>query len=283
MPSFQGNTFKNFFKRILQINQSSNTGVDTTARSIQTGDGLTTSVSLSDDVLRVQPQNDNTTGTFLVKNTGGNNILTVDTSGTGTASTATGRVLLGASQVNALTQYAYFGVDYKTVENLGGAWAADTHYAIPFSSSPYAVDAAISLGSSTSSSFNDTNPATSLTISSTAHTAVKTYWYVPDNITIDAVHWWHGADAATGDVTAAHLMSYDVVSDNSSTSGDLSNGTVLADGATITNAGYEQIYYQSMTVQSADVDAGKLILFTFASDTVNSDYTINATVKYHIR
>ena len=38
-----------------------------------------------------------------------------------------------------------------------------------------------------------------------------------------------------------------------------------------------------MTVQSANVDAGKIILFTFASDTVNSDFSINATVKYHIR
>ena len=46
----------------------------------------------------------------------------------------------------------------------------------------------------------------------------------------------------------------------------------------------EQIYYQSMTVQSADVDAGRVLIFTFRSDSaVNSDYTINATVKYHIR
>ena len=78
-------------------------------------------------------------------------------------------------------------------------------------------------------------------------------------------------------------MAYSVVSDNSSTSGDLSSGVVVADGATITNAGHEQLYYQSMTIQSADVDAGKIIMFTFASDTVNSDYGINATVKYHIR
>ena len=33
----------------------------------------------------------------------------------------------------------------------------------------------------------------------------------------------------------------------------------------------------------AIVDAGKDILFTFAQDTVVSDYSINATVKYHIR
>ena len=104
-----------------------------------------------------------------------------------------------------------------------------------------------------------------------------------DDITIDAVKWLHAADTATGEATAAHLMSYTVDIANGSTGGDLSSGVVVADGATITNAGYEQIYYQAMTVQSADVDAGKVILFTFASDTVNSDYSINATVKFHIR
>ena len=279
MPSFQGNPFKNFFKRILQLNQSSNTGVDATTRSIQTGDGVTTSVSLSDDVLAVQPQNDNTTGTFLVKNKGGNNILTVDTSGTGTASTATGRVLLGTSQVNALTQYAHFG----TVFTDSSGFTADNHFAVPFISNSGLLSTGTAMGSSTSSSFNDTNPASSLTLTASAHYYAACYWYVIDNITIDAVTWWHGADTATGEDVAAHLMGYDVVSDNSSTSGNLSNGTVLADAPNITNAGEEQIYYQSMTVQSADVDAGKVILFTFASDTVNSDYTINATVKYHIR
>jgi hypothetical protein len=139
------------------------------------------------------------------------------------------------------------------------------------------------MGSSTSSSFNDTNPATSLTITTTAYLWLNTYWYVMDDITIDAVKWFHAADTATGEDTAAHLMSYTIDTANGSTSGDLSSGVVVADGATITNAGHEQIYYQAMTVQSADVDAGKVILFTFASDTVNSDYSISATVKYHIR
>ena len=78
-------------------------------------------------------------------------------------------------------------------------------------------------------------------------------------------------------------MAYTVDTDNGLTGGNLSSGVVVADGATITNAGYEQIYYQSMTIQSANVDAGTVILFTFASDTINSDYSINAVVKYHIR
>jgi len=78
-------------------------------------------------------------------------------------------------------------------------------------------------------------------------------------------------------------MAYTVDTGNGSTSGDLSSGVVVADGGTITNAGYEQIYYQQMTIQSANVDSGKVILFVFAADTVNSDFGVNATIKYHIR
>jgi hypothetical protein len=190
---------------------------------------------------------------------------------------------VGAGQVSATTQYAHFGVSYSDTTG-AASFAADTHYAIPFNNINFgAIHSTLAMGSSTSSSFNDTNPASSLTISTTAMGIITAYWYVMDDITIDAVKWWHGADTATGDSTAAHLMSYTVDSSNGSTSGDLSSGTVLADGATITNAGYEQAYYQAMTIQSADVDAGKIILFCFAADTINSDYTINATVKYHIR
>jgi len=265
-----GKTPASYYKSDVSVSQTSNTGFDSTTRKLCSGDGADSAASLSDDVLSVQPVNDDTTGTMLVKNNAGNNILAVDTTNS--------KVLLGASQVPP-TNYAHFGI-----ENSGSAsFVADTHYAIPFQNNFTLGGAVVSMGSSTSSSFNDTNPATSLTISTTAMTVVQTYWYVMDDITIDAVKWFHGADTATGEDTAAHLMSYSVDIGNGSTSGDLSSGVVVADGATITNAGYEQIYYQAMTVQSADVDAGKVILFTFASDTVNSDYSINATVKYHIR
>ena len=271
MPSFLNNAFANFFNRIFQIDQSGNSGVDSTTRNVQTGDGTNTSISLSDDVLSVQPVNDNTTGTMLVKNQGGSNILAVDTTNS--------KVLTGASQVAANTQYAHFGCDAYA----SAAFIADTHFAIPFTNNASHSATYVPIGSSTSSSFNDTNPATSLTITNSAHVATNVYWFVMDDITIDAVKWFHGADAATGEDTAAHLMAYTVDIANGTTGGDLSSGVVVADGSNITNAGYEQIYYQNMTIQSANVDAGKVILFTFASDTINSDYSINATVKYHIR
>ena len=98
MPSFTGKTFSNFYKNIFGINQSSNTGVDATTRAVQDGAGNNTSISLSDDVLSVQPNTDNTTGTMLVKNQGGSNILAVDTTNS--------LVKVGASQVHATSQYA---------------------------------------------------------------------------------------------------------------------------------------------------------------------------------
>ena len=274
MPTFQNTTFSSFFKRIFQISQTSNVGVDATTRRVETGDGANTVLALSDDQLLVQPNVDDTTGVFIVNKVAGNAVLAVDT--------VNSKVLGGASQTALNTQYAHFGV--SSASGTASAMVADTHYAMPFGGSIFTgTSANLAMGSSTSSSFNDTNPATSLTIATTAFDVVNAYWYVMDDITIDAVKWLHGADTATGEDTAAHLMAYTVDIANGSTSGDLSSGVVVADGANITNAGYEQAYYQSMTVQSADVDAGKVILFTFASDTVNSDYSINATVKYHIR
>jgi len=275
MPSKTGKSPSSYYKSDVSVEQSTNVGFDSTTRSIISGDGAKSSMSASDDVLSVQPVNDDG-NTFLVKNNAGNNILAVDTTNS--------KVLVGASQVAANTQYAYFGTSYNDATGTG-AFAADTHYAVAFggANSFGSVAAGIAMGSSTSSSFGDTNPSTSLTISSTAMDIIGSYWYVMDDITIDAVKWFHGADTATGEDTKAHLMGYTVDIANGSTSGDLSSGTLLARSTVITNAGYEQAYYNSMSLVSADVDAGKVIMFTFASDTVNSDYSINATVKYHIR
>ena len=272
MPTFQGNSFSNFFKRILQINQSSNTVVDSSTRNLQTGDGVNTAVSLSDDVLKVQPQSDNTTGTFVVANKAGNSILSVDTTNS--------KVLMGASQYALNTQYVHFGVTSVSAS----AYGVDTWYAVPFVTNyDIGSGSSLTMGTANTSSFGDENPASSLTISNTAYQALQFYWYVPDNITVDAVDWLHSADASTGDVTKAAVMAYDIDTDNGSTSGDLSNGTLVAESSNITNAGWAQIYYNVMSTESPNINSGKLVLFCFASDTNNSDFTISATIKYHLR
>ena len=47
-----------FFNRILQINQSGNSGIDATTRNVQTGNGASTALSLSDDQVLVKPITD---------------------------------------------------------------------------------------------------------------------------------------------------------------------------------------------------------------------------------
>ena len=263
MPTKEGKTYSSFYKNGPQIRQTSNTGVDSTTRVLEDGAGQSTSISLSDDVLSVQPVTDNTTGTMLVKNQGGSNILAVDTTNS--------KVLLGASQLPP-TNYAYFGVD--GAEN--ASFLANTHYMIPFASNSISTAQANNIGTGT-------DPDTSLTIATTADNVVNNLWYIPDNITIDSVTWLVGADAGSGDVMRAHLMSYAIDISNNATSGDLSSGVVVADGADITSSGYDRIHYQSMTVQSADVDQGRAIVFTFRSDSVTSNHAIQATIKYHVR
>ena len=108
---------------------------------------------------------------------------------------------------------------------------------------------------------------------------IAMYWYVPYNISIDSVTSIEGADAATGDTTRMHLYSYTF---NSGSASALADGTLLAHNSDVTNAGNEQAYKSTWTVDSASVSSGKVILAFFRSDSVNSDYSINITVKYHI-
>jgi len=262
MPSKTGKTPASYYKSDVSVEQSTNVGFDSTPRSIISGDGAKSSMSASDDVLSVQPVTDNTTGTMLVKNQGGSNILAVDTTNS--------KVLLGASQLPP-TNYAYFGIDSTE----GGVFVTNTHYMIPFAANGITSGGDHAIGTGT-------DPDLSLTISTSADGVVNAMWYVLDNITIDAVIWWSGSTVATGEVTRAHLVSYTVDTGNGTTGGDLSNGVIVADGADITNAGNEQAYYQSLTIQSADVDSGKAVFFIYRQD--GTDNTgINVTVKYHIR
>ena len=258
--SITGRSISAWYKDLLQIDNS-NSGVDSTLRTVKSGDGSSSSLSISDRRVKVLPSDDTTT-VFEVYDKDGNAKFLVDTSND----------YVKALGYNVNTQYKHFGAN--SADSVFAGALANTHYMIPFQRS--SMTALAPIGTST-------NPDTSLTVSTTADDVVTCMWYVMDNITVDGVVWWHGGDAATGDTTRCHLMSYDIVRDNSSTSGDLSNGTVIADGSDITNAGYEQAYFQNMTIQSANVDKAKAIFFVFRSDSVNSDFSINAQIKFHLR
>ena len=265
MPSFLTKAFSTYFKRILQISQTTNTGVDATTRAIETGDGATTVLSLSDDNLKIKPVNDSTTGTLVVQNSSGDAVMIVDTTNS--------KVLVGASQVAANTSYVYFG----TSSSNALAVVAGTHYMIAFGNT-YRESGTITLGTGG-------DPATSYDVSANNNGDDLTsgLWYIPDNITIDQVYLFAGGSAASGDTINIHLMSYDIDKGYGTGKGDLSNGAVIYGGGEIASRGYENIVYQAAGASIADVDAGKVILATFEANGTNSDYAINITVKYHVR
>ncbi len=271
MPSFTGKAFANFYKNILGINQSGNTGVDTTTRNVQDGARNNTSISLSDDVLKVQPLNDNTTRTFNVRKSSGADVLSVNTTDS--------KVLVGTSQVTATTMYAYFTC-YRITP------VAGTHMVIPYSSAPQfggGVDYLneINLG-------NGTDPATTWDVSASGVDSVEQvlfYWYLPDAITVDAVQvLMGGSSASTASSVNFHLNSYTIDTDNGGTSGDLSSGVVVADGAAVADVHEDAIKYQSMSVDSTnqDIAAGKAVLATIES-TGTEDISARIIVKYHIQ
>ena len=263
MPTFQGNPFSNFYKRIFQVSQSSNTGVDATTRNVQTGDGVNTSVSISDDVLQVQPQNDDTTGTFVVKNNSGSSLLTVDSTNS--------VVKTGSSQLNSLTLIKEMGI-----YDLSPA-SAGYHY-------PLVANTTLNALSSTNITAdndwgNSTDPATTLDVSglTAQENAIAVYWYLQNNITLDEVRFLATADGSA--TLNFHLFAYTL--DTSTNHGDLSSGTVHANATVAATS--STIKTGTFTLDSANIDANKVVIGFVENATDTSDVSVSFQIKYHIR
>ena len=256
-------TFGSRFKDLLVISNS-NAGFDTNIDNITSGNGNPSALSLSKNNVKILPNADSTTNT-VIYDKDGNALVTVDSTND--------YIKLGSGQQYANTNYAYFGG--SSADTIWAGMASGTHTAVPFNSNGLS-GALVTMGTGT-------NPDTSMTISTTADDLMNCIMYIDTAIVVDAVYVWMGSDTATADTACRfHLMTYTINSGNGSTSGDLSSGVVVADGADINNAGYEQAYYQSMTIQSASVAAGQALLFLARMDSVNSDISINVKLKYHL-
>jgi len=263
MAGLTNNTIASSYKSILRIDDNAN-GLDTSIEAVTDGEGTKSALSLSDDSLLVKPQNDETTSCFRVTSKGGTPLLNVDSTNS--------VVKVNVNQDIANTQYATF--------QMNSAWwsgaLANNHYPLSYSANQNSV---------TFPTFGTgTDPADTFTTADSSNERggdlVPCLWYVMDDITIDSVVAIEGADAATGDTTRMHLMSYTY---SSGATGALTGGTVLAYNSDVTNAGAEQTYKSTFTIGSSDVDAGKVILAFLRSDSVNSDYSVNMYIKYHLR
>ena len=261
MPTKQGKTYASFYKNDLAVNQSSNTGVDDHTRVIHDGAGNSTSISLSDDVLSVQPVNDNTTGAMLVKNQGGSNILAVDSTNS--------KVLLGESQVPP-TLFKEMGLyDFSPTAGYHYPLIANTMF-VPTGATAFAGD---------NDWGNGADPATTLDVSglTAQENAIAVYWYLENNITLDSVRFMATADGSA--TLNFHLFAYTL--DTSSNHGDLSSGVVHANGTVA--ATNSTIKTGTFTLDTADIDAGKVVVGFVENVTNTDDLTVGFNIKYHIR
>ena len=260
MPTFTGNPFSGFFKRILQFGHAGNNGTPTSTTNIQSGDGVATSISLSDDVLSVQPVNDDG-NTMIVKNQSGSNILAVDTTNS--------KVLMGASQVPP-TLFKEMGLyDFSPTAGVHNPLIANN---MMFS------DSGDDIIKDDSMFGNGADPAATLDLSAdgTAKIAVACYWYMDNDITLDSVRYALTTDG--GDNLAFHLESYTL--DTSTNLGDLSAGTTNA--TVVAVAGTSTSYKTgTLTLNLADIDSGKVVIGFVESDST-TDLTCTLNIKYHI-
>ena len=76
-----------------------------------------------------------------------------------------------------------------------------------------------------------------------------------------------------------HLMSYTFTSGSTSC---LTSGAVIAYNADVTNAGSEQAYKSTWTIDTPSVAASKVLVATWRQDDAANDFSTNIIIKYHL-
>jgi len=258
MGSLAGKSPANTYKSLLKVADETN-GVSGTISNIEDGEGTTSSMQVSNSQFRVKP-NSNTTGTLQIKNSSNQSILQVDTSNS--------LVKVGTSQVSATTQLLTFR-GYRLV-----AGSAGTHMFVPCGGAGFSNLAEITGGTGT-------DPSTSFDKTTTTDETVHMLFNVPYNMIIDAVKVFASTDQDTDCTLNYHLMSYDMVADGTTNDGNLSNGTVLADGQA-TSVDRNVLKSTDLTIQSSSVTSGKVIACFVENETNTDDINLQVQVKYHI-
>jgi len=259
MGSLAGKSPANTYKSLLKVADETN-GVSGSASQIEDGEGTSTCLQISTTVAHFKPASD-VNAALKVERANGDDLLTVDTNNS--------LVKVGTSQVSATTQLLTFNA-YRIVPASAG-----THYFVGLPTGEYqSHNVEISNGTGT-------DPSVSKDAGTTTQYLANFIFPVPYNITIDACKALISSHQDTDITVNTHLMSFDMVNDGTTNDGNLTNGTVLADGQA-TSVDRSVIKTLDYTIQSSSVTSGKVIA-CFVENETNTDYiNIQVQVKYHI-
>ena len=264
MATFTGNPFSNFYKRILQIGRDTNGGIQSSFNQITDGEGIGTPLNLNTTSVKIKTATAvNSSVALTVFDKDDNYIFLVDGSA--------GNVKVNTSQVYAATQFKEMGLyDFSPTAGVHNPLIATN---MMFS------DSGDDIVEDTSMFGNGTDPATTLDLSADGNprVAIACYWYLDNNITLDSVRFMAMADGSA--TLNFHLFAYTL--DNSSNFGDLSNGAVHANGTvSAINSGVKT---GTMTLNTANIDADKVVIGFVENATDTSDVSVHFNIKYHIR
>ena len=249
------------YKSLLKITDESN-GITTTNTNVEDGQGTSTPLILSSRVVHIQASND-TTGTFTIKRSNGDTLFIADTTNS--------CIKAGTQSTYVNTQLLTFSC-FRLIPS-----AAGTHMFVPVHGmAEFGANQAQELTGGTG-----TNPDTSQDKGATTDELVNMLFNVPFNITIDAVKVFASTDQDTDCTLNYHLMSFDMVNDGTTDDGNLSNGTVLADGQA-TSVDRNVLKSTDLTIQSSSVTSGKVIACFVENETNTDDINLQVQVKYHI-
>lgn len=258
--SLTGKSPSETYKDIAYVDNSNN-GVTTSLKQVKTGNGSSTALQVSDRSLQVKSATNNTTA-LDVQNASGTSKLLVDTTNN----------YVKANGVHVNTMYQDFGTyDLETT-------AQNNYY-------PLFCNMTTSANSQPEgdSSVMGTGPSTSLDISSVGSASeyiISSMWYVMDNITIDAVKAFVDTDGQAFDFK---VFSYDIVEGDGATGGDLSNGTeIMTTGLTPKGNVNNSITTTAISITSANVSSGKVVLAMVRNSGGNNRITAKLRIKYHI-
>jgi len=249
-------TFSEIFRDFFHLDNN-NSGITSTAKTVKDGSGNSTAISISDRELKLSPADDSTS-TFKVLDKDDNIIFVVDTNND--------IVKAGNSQQIVTTSYQQFiGKDLDLTSSY--------HVAIPLSIQP---NAKVEFGTGANPTISPT------TIAASADDYLLHYWYIDSNTYIDQIDLWVSGIAVASDTIRFHLISCAVDTTSTATGGDLSDITIHASGSDINSSGHAQMYYQAITPSTSLVAGGRVIFLTIKADSDNTDYSVNARIKYHL-
>ena len=262
MASLTDKTVASVYKDLLHISNNGNGIGATQIHTVEDGNGGDSSLLIGKRGTVIKPLVD-TISTFIVQDKDGNSILT--------ARSSDDQVLAGSSQTFVNSQYLrFFGHDIDV--------DSGTHFGVPIVGFYTSGSAEVP---NTELTFGTGSEPSEPTMTGVADDIIHYAHYVDTNITVDAVNVLFSANGSGSDTLTFHLISLEPGA--ATTIDELTNVTVIADDSGQASSGHNQFYRVPMTVQSANVDAGKYLFLTVEGNGTNADYTINAQVRYHFR